>query len=193
MDKRWVWWVMAMVGAPAAVACGDDDGPGDMMETDSGTIDAGRAGAGGVGGAGGAGGRGGRGGSGGASGAPATTVQCGTDTCEAPAAAMGFITACCADAASSTCGTSVMGGPCGEAAPGDPRCPPLDIMGFIMLPSCCTAGQCGIDASMFGMPGCVDLATAAARAEMMGMGAGIELPEPRACEDAADAGTEDAG
>jgi hypothetical protein len=106
---------------------------------------------------------------------------------------MGFISACCVDAASSTCGTSAMGGACAKPVPSDPRCPGLDVMGFIMLPSCCTQGQCGIDASMFGMPGCVDLASAAKQAASMGMSGGVQLPAPRACDDT-DAGAEsDAG
>jgi hypothetical protein len=63
-------------------------------------------------------------------------------------------------------------------------------MGFIMLPSCCTNGQCGIDASMFGMPGCIDLASASQQAAGMGMAAGITLPAPQACGADIDAGAD---
>jgi hypothetical protein len=120
-------------------------------------------------------------------------VTCGSETCEAPAGAMGLIVACCADEAMSTCGTSFMGNACAAPGENDPRCPPLEIMGgFFMLASCCTDDdQCGIDASMFGRPGCVDLATAAEQAEMMGGGSGVELPEPRSCSGDTDAGSDD--
>ena len=178
--------LIALVFAAFAYGCGDDDAPGD----DETAPDSGTPGAGGSGGAGGSSGSGGAG-SGGSGGAQATAVTCGTATCEAPAAAMGFIAACCADDATSTCGTSIMGGPCGGASEGDPRCPGLDGMGFFMLPSCCTDdSQCGIDASMFSMPGCIDLETAAEQAAMMGMS--VDIPSPQSCGDA-DAGTEDAG
>jgi hypothetical protein len=184
--------IVVMLGAFALEGCGDDADDG------GGVGGGGAAGAGGTGGSGGVGvgvgvgvGGGGGSGRGGTGGGQAATVMCGSSTCQSPAAAMGFITACCADVTTSTCGTSAMGGPCAEPVDGDPRCPGVDVMGFIMLPSCCTDGQCGIDASMFGMPGCIDLATAAERAAMMGMGAGIGVPAPQACGADADAGMED--
>jgi hypothetical protein len=159
--------------------------------------DAGNAGGkGGRGGAGG-GGTGGRKSTTGTAGSSSDAVKCGSMMCQSPAGAMGFITACCADEKTSTCGTSAMGGTCAVPSAGDPRCPKVEVMGFgITLPSCCTAqGQCGLDASMFGMPGCIDLATAATQAASMGMGMGGPLPAPRGCADTgADAGSaNDAG
>lgn len=185
-----VWLCMAVVAA-----CGDDDAA-TGGKSDAGM--AGKAGSAANGGRGGAGGRAGAGGKSsvaGRSGSAAvdpgqmTDVACGTATCSSTAAAMGFITACCADPATSTCGTATMGGSCAKPVPDDPRCPGLNVMGFVMLPSCCaTNGMCGIDASMFGMPGCVDLAAAAMQA--MSMGGGADIPSPRACDAAgADAGS----
>lgn len=119
----------------------------------------------------------------GAAGSTDTTgITCGSTTCMPPEG--GGLTACCLDPFSSTCGTSKAGGMCGTAqVTGDPRCPAVDIMMGVMLPSCCTDdGKCGIDATMFGMPGCVDLATAAEMAKSMG-GASLTFPEPRACAD----------
>lgn len=47
---------------------------------------------------------------------------------------------------------------------------------------------------MFGMPGCVDLASTAEQAAMgMGMGMGIQLPAPRACDDADTGSARDTG
>jgi hypothetical protein len=174
--------LLLIMSAHAFAGCGDDEGSNESPAPDGGT-DASDSG-----GSGGTGGNGGSGGSGGTGGAP-LSVRCGSETCETSAAAMGFITACCAVEATSTCGTSIMGNACAVAGESDPRCPALDIMGFIMLPSCCTdENQCGIDAAMFGMPGCVDLATAGEQAQMMG---GITLPEPQACTDDTDGGTDD--
>ena len=171
-----------------AAGCGDDEGSNESAAPDSGTDESNSGGSGGTAGNAGSGASGGSGGTGGA----AQSVACGSETCETPAGAMGFITACCADEATSTCGTSIMGNACAAEGESDPRCPSLDIMGFLMLPSCCTAdNQCGIDAAMFGMPGCVDLATAGEQAEMMGGGMGITLPEPQACTDDTDAGADD--
>jgi hypothetical protein len=97
--------------------------------------------------------------------------------------------ACCADEATSTCGTSVMG-LCAKPATGTSRgCPAFDLAGILMLPSCCTSkGMCGIDASAVGGPWCQDLGTAAERARLAG--ASIVFPAPRACDDA-DAGVQD--
>ena len=180
--------IIAAFGVTTLQGCGDD--ADDDSPTDAGS--AGKGGSGGGGGRGGAGGRSGAGTSGGGSGSSGTDVKCGSATCTSPGGMFGgFATACCADTATSTCGMSVMGAPCAKPATGDPRCPGLTVMGAIMLPSCCTMGLCGIDASMFGMPGCVDLKTAAERSSMMG-GSGTMIPAPRAC-DAADAGAADAG
>lgn len=127
-----------------------------------------------------------------------TTVSCGTATCMAAGGGGGFAAfamPCCLDEAAGTCGMSIMGSACMEGITGtpgqsDPRCPGIDVMGFIQLPSCCTdTGLCGIDASMFGQGGCVDLESAKA------MSSGqfpITFPEPQACGDSdADAGMDD--
>jgi hypothetical protein len=153
----------------------------------NGTRDSG-SGGGGRGGSGRGGTGGGSGGASGAAGRPATTIQCGASVCES--AANSFARACCADEASSTCGTSVTGGRCTKPVTGTRGCPTFNVAGILMLPSCCTSkGMCGIDASMLGGPGCQDLATAADRARMAG--ASVDFPAPRVCDDIdADAGTE---
>jgi hypothetical protein len=121
------------------------------------------------------------GGTGGSSTSP-QAVACGSTTCQTNPLLAGFVDACCADPTKGVCGMSSMGAACSAPAVSDPRCPGVDFMGAFMLASCCTAaGQCGIDASMFGM-GCIGLADASA---MGGGGIGI-LPAPRAC-DASDA------
>ena len=133
--------------------------------------------------------------SGGAGTGQVGSVKCGTATCTSNPQAMGFITACCADEGTSTCGTSMMGGACAKPIAGDPRCP--SVSGVISLPSCCDQnGMCGIDPSMFGMPGCVELGAAAERAmmSMQGMGFNIMFPAPRACDATdLDGGADDAG
>jgi hypothetical protein len=79
-------------------------------------------------------------------------------------------------------------GPSGGDAGTTAGCPNVPIMGAA-LPGCCTAdGMCGIDASQFGSPGCVELGAAAAGAKQMGYP--ISFPAPRACGQApSDAGT----
>jgi hypothetical protein len=138
-------------------------------------------------------------GSAGRSGGPAepnipelTEVQCGDSLCEASANA--FARPCCADEATSTCGTSILGSRCMPPRE-DTGCPDLTFPG-LMLPACCTArGMCGIDTTAGGGPGCLDLATAAQRARTAG--ATVVFPAPRACPAGEpsdqDAGTEDAG
>jgi hypothetical protein len=175
----------AWICLAALAACSGDD----ANATDAGPS-AGKSGGGGSH-AGHGGSTAGRSGSGAAGSSQAGGVKCGSMMCMASGPAAGFIDACCADEATSTCGTSIMGNPCSKPVADDPRCPGVNVMGFIMLPSCCAQnGMCGIDASMFGMPGCVDLATAAKQA--MSMGGGADLPAARAC-DGADGGAEDAG
>ncbi|HET6333066.1 MAG TPA: hypothetical protein VFG30_07620 [Polyangiales bacterium] len=106
---------------------------------------------------------------------------CGTKTCTVPEPA-GDLTACCLDPFTSMCGVQKAGGLCGTAQNnGDPRCPSVDIMGGLLLPSCCTDDdKCGINATMFGSMGCVELGTAAEMAKTMG-GANLMWPAPRAC------------
>ena len=167
----------------ALAACGDDD----SSTPDAGTSTGGKSGSGGKGTAGSSGG--------GAAGQPGI-VKCGSMTCTAsPAAALlgTGATPCCADQTTSTCGMTAQDGSCMKPVESDPRCPSVNIMGFIMLPSCCSdGGQCGINAAMFGMPGCVELAQAAMLAGSMGGGGLVALPAARAC-DAADGGAADAG
>lgn len=107
-------------------------------------------------------------------------VPCGNTTCKPPES--GDLMACCLDPFSSTCGASKPGGICATAATnGDPRCPSVDVMGGLVLPSCCTDDdKCGINAAMFGAMGCVELGTAAEMAKTMG-GGSLKWPEPRAC------------
>ena len=124
-------------------------------------------------------------------------VQCGTAMCVSPAGGFGFITACCASEGTSTCGTTAPSGECVKPSAGDPRCPALNFRGLISVPSCCTEmGQCGLDGTMFAMPGCRDLASASAQASAM-FAIGVSIPEPRPCDPVsaahADAGSEDAG
>ncbi|HKP62777.1 MAG TPA: hypothetical protein VJV78_38840, partial [Polyangiales bacterium] len=123
----------------------------------------------------------------GASGAaPPTPVECGDTVCEAPP----FLRACCLDEAKGTCGIA-SGNRCTPPPTPAEGCPTLDFPGFFTLPGCCTSrGMCGIDATMFGAPGCLDLATAAERAR--NAGATAPFPSPRPCDEA-DAGVEGDG
>jgi hypothetical protein len=181
--------LIALVGT-AIGGCGEDASDADDSSGDGGASDSGPADNADTGTGGGAG-------SGSTSPAPGgsgQSVACGSSTCTAPGG--GFAMACCAEESSGTCGMSVMGGACSKPVAGDERCPPVSIMGAIMLPSCCTPeGLCGIDPSMFGMPGCVDLKSAAERSGMSGMmggGIAITFPEPRSC-DGADGDGDDEG
>jgi hypothetical protein len=117
-------------------------------------------------------------------------VECGSTSCSSPPG--GFAMACCADADKGVCGVSLMGAQCSVPEPGDERCPGVDVMGFVMLPSCCTDnGMCGINPAMFGMPGCVELGDAAKRAQMTMASA---FPSPRRCDGSAVGNTDsDAG
>ena len=186
--------VLVLLACAFAQGCGDDDDTDGPTPSDGGGMDGAIAG-GGSGGRSGAG-AGGRSGSGGASGSTGSgaAVECGEIECQSPGGPMGFMSACCFDAATSTCGTSAMGGPCSVPAKPDPRCPSVDIGGGVfMLASCCTdMGQCGIDATQFGA-GCVELAEAAAGAMMQGGGFMISFPEPRACEEFDGGVDDDAG
>jgi hypothetical protein len=182
--KQLLALALLWLGVLGFVACGDDDSS--ESDCDAGSQDGGSAGKGGASGKAGAGGSGA---AGGGTTPSAGAVKCGSATCEAPAAAMGFISACCADEATSTCGmTSLMGGQCTMPGKTDPRCPAISAMGF-MIPSCCTAqGMCGVDASMFGFGGCTDLESAAKQS----MG-GSTIPAPRRCDEADGGADSDAG
>lgn len=175
-------------------ACGDDEGDDTTKENAS---DAGpRAGGNASGGKGGSQSTGNAGSgvtAGNTSVGPgaAVSAECGSKTCTSPGGS--FAAACCVDAATETCGMSFMGAGCSVPEPGDERCP--DVMGFVTLPSCCTEdGMCGINASMFGMPGCIELSEAATRAQMS---SASSFPEASRCDGSSvgtdsDAGTSEA-
>jgi hypothetical protein len=186
MAHRRAWLMLLFFSITAGVACGseghDVGASGSGAHSAAGGGGAGRVSAG-VGGAAAAGAGGTT--TGGGTGGPLVNPQavaCGSTTCSTNPLLAGFVDACCADPTQGVCGMSSMGAACSAPAVSDPRCPGVDFMGAFMLASCCAVGgQCGIDASMFGM-GCIGLADASA---MGGGGIGI-LPAPRAC-DAADA------
>jgi hypothetical protein len=110
-------------------------------------------------------------------------VACGSVMCSSEGSGVASFLArpCCVDEAKGICGTSpITGGGCAEPVESDSRCPELDVMGFLKLPSCCTAeNRCGLNASMFGMPGCVDLKNAATQVPAMGL---VMFPQPRTCD-----------
>lgn len=150
-------------------------------------------------------------GSGGAGGAGAAKqpVTCGTKTCTTPFDGMfddlpdrykqALPTACCADAATSTCGTSVGGGACLTPLPKEQRCPDVMLSG-ISLTSCCTSEEmCGVDGSSLGMAGCIDIATMFLGAQMGPQAMQLQgqmVPAPRRCDsmplstDGTDAGSD---
>ena len=202
MDRRIAAWILVMSSVVAVVSCGDDDSDEGDQPKGTNTPVAGASGtaAGGAGKSGGPAATSSAGSSspGGLTTNPGqiATLQCGSATCVS--SPFGGSAACCADEGAGACGT-MQGSECVKAAADDPRCPGINFMGFLMLPSCCDPkGLCGIDTSSVGMPGCIDLASAAERAQSMGGGSGIiEFPTPRRCDgeapDATDAGTDDAG
>jgi hypothetical protein len=188
MKTNTMIWVAA-ISLLAGFACGDDNS-GDPEPDTKTSPDAGKGGNQ----SGGSGGRAGSAATGGNSSAgpgpgpgPAGSVECGSKTCTAPGG--GFVSACCADAETETCGMSLMGAGCSVPEPGDARCP--SVMGFVTLPSCCTDdGMCGINAAMFGMPGCIELSEAASRAQMS---SASSFPEPRRCDASGTSADADAG
>jgi hypothetical protein len=106
---------------------------------------------------------------------PAGDVACGQNVCGPVDGVTGM--PCCADKFAGTCGVTNFTGQCTKApAPQPKECPMLmPIGGFLQLRSCCTTkGECGIDASMFGMGSCINYADAKAQAAMymppMGVG-----------------------
>lgn len=129
--------------------------------------------------------------------AQTTVIPCGTAKCLSPVNVFGVfpVAACCADEDTSTCGLITGNDVCMRPFVGDARCPPLTFRGIISVPSCCNeSGACGLDASMYGLPGCIELARAATLASGV---PGISIPEPRSCSahtaTGADAGDADAG
>ena len=118
-------------------------------------------------------------------------VPCGSGMCAVPAGAemamMFGLTPpapCCIAPATVSCGSQV-GGQCVAPVPTDPTCSMM-IMGFSLMGCCTPEGMCGIDATAFGMPGCIDIS-------MFG-GAAAGVAAARPCGSDSDAGTaEDAG
>ena len=113
--------------------------------TDAGQISTGGSGAGGNavagGGSGGSSSVAGSGGSGGSGGrAAAAPVTCGTKTCMASSA---FLTACCMDPATGTCGVK-NGMACDLPGVADPRCPDRPAAMGLTAKGCCTVdNKCG--------------------------------------------------
>ena len=111
--------VLASVWLAVGVACGDDssDNSGDEKKSDAGDTRS-------EGGASGKSQNRGRGGAGAGAAAnagttaAATSVECGSTTCQGMGggAFAGFATPCCADESTSTCGISAMGGACTKPA-----------------------------------------------------------------------------
>jgi hypothetical protein len=115
-------------------------------------------------------------GSGGA--APAGSVPCGENNCTPPEGSTSQ--ACCKEHFTGACGVLVAGSCTDPPKPPPPGCPALPATMGLQITACCTmAGQCGVDLTMFGM-GCVDLATAAKQAMMMGVMTGQTLT-PASC------------
>ncbi len=133
---------------------------------------------------------------------PMGSVGCGPNVCGPVDGVTGA--PCCADMFAGTCGVKNFAGQCAKApAPQPKECPMLmPIGGFLQLRSCCTTkGECGIDASMFGMGACINYADAKAQAAMytppMGQGGAagmfgnfmLTLPDTDPPCHAADGGT----
>jgi hypothetical protein len=187
MNKR-LWWTWVVLVSVTLAACSSDDG-------DDGSTPLAGAGAGGVGGVGGAAGAsgagagaGGVGGMGGTAGMAPAAVPCGTATCMGLSIPLPIALpqACCADAATNTCGTMpAAGGVCMPPMQPDPRCPVVS--GPIPLISCCAPnGMCGLDATTFNM-GCVDFAAVASGP----FGSFLPVPAPVSCDGGGDGGVAD--
>lgn len=151
MNKRAWSTAVALAALVSAMGCGGDEG----------TVTPGQT-TGGFGGASGFGGATAGTGAGGTT--AAAPIPCGTMMCSAPAIPGGMMIpgltlrpACCAAAATSTCGT-LNGAVCEMPLPAAPGCPPGPSLGGFKLTACCIVASqlCGIDASMVGM-GCTML------------------------------------
>jgi hypothetical protein len=146
---------MVLVAAGLAVAvlgCGKKSAGG--AGTDAGQLGTGVSGAGGtaVAGSGGSGGGSmsvaGSGGVGGAGGRAAVApVMCGSANCKASSA---FLTACCMDAATNTCGVMATGIGCALPGVPDPRCPNRPAAMGLTAKGCCNNNQCG--GTLMGLP-----------------------------------------
>ena len=113
---------------------------------------------------------------------PPAPVKCGDTMCGAEGSGISSLLArpCCLDEANGVCGTSpITGGDCAKPVESDSRCPEVDVMGLLKLPSCCADNRCGIDGAMFGMPGCTDLKVASSQLPVMGF---VTFPQPRTCD-----------
>jgi hypothetical protein len=114
----------------------------------------------------------------GTGGAPEGSVPCGEKNCVVPEGVPG--PACCKDPFTSACGVKS-----GTSCVDPPKPPPMGcpaIPAFMGLPiaACCTpAGMCGVDLTMLGQ-GCIDIATAVAMAQSMGVMIG-QAPMPAPC------------
>jgi len=158
---KWMVVLILMLSATLAYSCGGDDD--DTMKEDDGKDDMPAAG------------------STAAPMAPEGAVLCGTETCTVPEGST--VEACCFDAFTSTCGMMMPGSPnCVAVVTSFEGCPSLMAgMGIFNLASCCTEdGQCGLDASLFGTPGCTELSAVMAMVPAMAQGF-ITIPAPMAC------------
>ena len=154
MDRYSLRLMMLALCTATWLACNGNQGGGsdDNSDDSSGAPIGTMFGTGGANGANGTGGTTDTSGSGG-SGPPMVQVVCGTALCPDPASALPpqiarliadkMPVACC-DAASSTCGSSIMGGACVPTPPADPRCPAM-MVGTATAPTCCATSMnlCG--------------------------------------------------
>ena len=134
----------------------------------------------------------------------AAPVPCGSKQCPAPTSLLTMIlgapvsVACCADAATGTCGAAASAGAVCERAPtADARCPGVDLSvlsSFVDLSSapigntkvgCCTPkGMCGSDGTAFGR-GCVENGEASLLLSAVPLVGGlVPIPGARQCEQA---------
>jgi len=99
---------------------------------------------------------------------------------------------CCADEATSTCGTSNMGGACMPPPESDERCPEL-VTPIMNGASCCTdTGTCGLVDTLTGSGACTPLADVAMQLGFLSM-FGISVPDPINCDGSAVDTGEDGG
>ncbi|MDH5672130.1 MAG: hypothetical protein OEZ06_08275 [Myxococcales bacterium] len=184
--KNRLWWLAVLsLSVAVMVGCGDDSG--DDGDTDAGPTDT--AGSGGSGGSGGESGSTSTAGTGGTT--TAAPVTCGDVTCPDPtmglgAMAMGFLpVACCLDEATSTCGTSSMGGPCMGPPEPHPECDSF-MTPAGEAPGCCLDNVCGFFDATLTMA-CTDYDTAGAFLSILG----VSVPDERVPCDLGDAGSTD--
>ena len=106
------------------------------------------------------------------------SLPCGTTNCTLPEGSKE--TLCCQDQFAGICGVKNRTGCVNPPKPPPKGCPKLpSVRGFMGNACCTTAGQCGIQQRGFGQA-CVDVATAAAQASMMGVNIG-QVPPPTSC------------